>query len=83
SPHVRVGNCQASIRRTPYRKVRGFLLCAGRNMPDGGFDLSGMENPHARYALCHRARQTARSHGKEKQEYKEGIYKRRKAKTQP
>jgi hypothetical protein len=26
SPHVRVGNCQASIRRTPYRKVRGFLL---------------------------------------------------------
>ncbi|OWG31359.1 hypothetical protein CAL36_23125 [Enterobacter kobei] len=26
SPHVRVGNCQASNRRTPYRKVRGFLL---------------------------------------------------------
>ncbi|KLF98013.1 hypothetical protein ABF55_01490 [Enterobacter asburiae] len=27
---MRVGNCQASIRRTPYRKVRGFLLCARR-----------------------------------------------------
>ncbi|WP_227415129.1 hypothetical protein, partial [Enterobacter cloacae complex sp. P24RS] len=26
SPHVRVGNCQASIKETPYRKVRGFLL---------------------------------------------------------
>jgi hypothetical protein len=23
---VRVGNCQASIKRTPYRMVRGFLL---------------------------------------------------------
>ena len=31
----------------------------------------------------HPATQTARSHDKEKQEYKEGIYKRRKAKTQP
>ncbi|HFK7270103.1 TPA: hypothetical protein ACG0NA_003558, partial [Enterobacter asburiae] len=31
----------------------------------------------------HPATQTARSHGKEKQEYKEGMYKRRKAKTQP
>lgn len=31
SPHVRVGNCQASNRRTPYRKVRGFLLCAQKS----------------------------------------------------
>ncbi|WP_227415112.1 hypothetical protein, partial [Enterobacter cloacae complex sp. P24RS] len=31
SPHVRVGNCQASIKETPYRKVRGFLLCAPEN----------------------------------------------------
>ncbi|MCM7271275.1 hypothetical protein M8O29_21395, partial [Enterobacter ludwigii] len=26
SPHARVGNCQASIKKTPYRMVRGFLL---------------------------------------------------------
>jgi hypothetical protein len=31
----------------------------------------------------HPATQATRSHDKEKQEYKEGIYKRRKAKTQP
>ncbi|MDV0915616.1 hypothetical protein RZP48_21270, partial [Enterobacter asburiae] len=48
--HVRVGNCQASIRRTPYRKVRGFLLCARENMPDGGFALSGLQNSQARQA---------------------------------
>ncbi|WP_216821852.1 hypothetical protein, partial [Enterobacter cloacae] len=29
------GNCQASIRKTPYRKVRGFLLSASENMSSG------------------------------------------------
>jgi hypothetical protein len=46
-------------------------LCA-ENMPDGGFALG----------LQTQARQ-ADPTVKEKQEYKEGIYKRRKAKTQP
>ncbi|WP_228057846.1 hypothetical protein, partial [Enterobacter asburiae] len=61
--------------RTPYRKVRGFLLCASEIMPSG---LVGRIRQSR-----HPATQVARSHDKKKQEYKEGIYKRRKAKTQP
>ena len=43
SPHVRVGNCQASIKETPYRKVRGFLLC-GVYLPPVALRLPGLQN---------------------------------------
>ncbi|OVW37318.1 hypothetical protein BME52_07195 [Klebsiella pneumoniae] len=58
SPHVRVGNCQASnkaespverpgflflpLKRTPSRKVRGFLLC-GVYLPPVALRLPGLQ----------------------------------------
>ncbi|MDU6369022.1 MAG: hypothetical protein E6570_08295, partial [Klebsiella pneumoniae] len=59
SPHVRVGNCQASnkaespverpgflflcLKRTPSRKVRGFWLC-GVYLPPVALRLPGLQN---------------------------------------
>ncbi|MEB6489096.1 hypothetical protein L1Q22_13565, partial [Klebsiella pneumoniae] len=59
SPHVRVGNCQASnkaespverpgflflrLKRTPSRKVRFFLLC-GVYLPPVALRLPGLQN---------------------------------------
>ncbi|OYE11056.1 hypothetical protein CI678_11520 [Klebsiella pneumoniae subsp. pneumoniae] len=58
SPHVRVGNCQASnkaespverpgflflrLKRTPSRKARGFLLC-GVYLPPVALRLPGLQ----------------------------------------
>ncbi|EOZ1473755.1 hypothetical protein U9W89_004431, partial [Enterobacter asburiae] len=58
-----------------------FALCAEKSV---GAVLAGPAGSVDRKRQSrHPATQTARSHGKEKQEYKEGMYKRRKAKTQP
>ena len=59
SPHVRVGNCQASnktkgsverlgllflrFKKNPVPKGAGFFALYVENMPDGGFPLSGLQ----------------------------------------
>ena len=78
SPHVRVGNCQASnkaessverlsflflrLKRTPSRKVRGFLLC-GVYLP-GGAALTGATDLTWGYAPVARTRYAALTQGK-------------------
>ncbi|WP_207534108.1 hypothetical protein, partial [Enterobacter hormaechei] len=43
SPHVRVGNCQASNKKNPVPYGTGFFALGAENMPDGGFPLSGLQ----------------------------------------
>nr|WP_074174150.1 hypothetical protein [Enterobacter hormaechei] len=43
SPHVRVGNCQASNKKNPRTVRYGVFALGAENMPDGGFPLSGLQ----------------------------------------
>ncbi|MDA5605247.1 hypothetical protein LRM19_12745, partial [Enterobacter sp. PI-10] len=69
-------------KKNPVPKGAGFFaLCSEKTGVAALAGSTGLVGPIRQ--SCKLAIQTARSHAKEKQEYKEGIYKRRKAKTQP